>query len=93
MEGLSTNTAWDNYDESMYHDTQDICMQNEDPVATLQTEPTTKHTNNPTCSTADTSPSSPTDATHPISVSKKKKRSLGITTLELESVRNKLQIS
>ena len=36
--GLSTNSAWDNYDESMYYDTQGICIQNEaipSPLVTI----------------------------------------------------------
>ncbi len=36
--GLSTISAWDNYDESMYHDTQGICIQNEPTSAAIMSE-------------------------------------------------------
>ena len=36
--GLSTNSAWDNYDESMYHDTQGIVIQNNFSIAPSMTE-------------------------------------------------------
>ena len=58
--GLSTNTAWDNYDESMYHDTQGICIQNEVPITSSAIATTTTST---TSSTSITSSSAVTTTT------------------------------
>ena len=86
---LSTISAMDNYDESMYHDTQGICLQNEvlivsSPLAT---------TMGPTSSEAITGESSSSGHIMPTVTTSMKKRSLEIPNQELEPVRKKLKIS
>ena len=73
---------WDNYGESMYHDTQGIVIQNEVLEISSSTEtPTTSSRNQ----------SSTTSAL--FSVKAESKRSLEIPNIELEPVRKKLKIS
>ena len=85
--GLSTNTAWDNYDESMYHDTQGICIQNE--VPTTSPSASTPAAASSSCDNMPTA--APTIST--MSVNKRNKRSLETTHTELEPVRKKPKIS
>ena len=89
--GLSTNTAWDNYDESMYHDTQGICVQNEVPV--ISTPTATMKTSSTSSESITVASSSTTENTLPISMNKRSKRSLEIPNPELEPVRKKIKIS
>jgi hypothetical protein len=92
-EGLGTNTAWDNYDESMHHhDTQGICVQNEVPVVSSRTATMETSSTSSESITAAVS-SSTTMTTLPISMNKRSKRSLEIPNPELEPVRKKIKIS
>ena len=72
--GLSTISAWDNYDESMYHDTQGICIQNEVPIVSS----TSAATMCPTSSEAITRESSSSGHIMPTVTTSMKKRSLKI---------------
>ena len=82
-EGLSTNSAWDNYDESMYHDTQGIVIQNE--VLEISSSKGTQTTSSKNQSSSTTSAL--------LSVKAESKRSLEMPNIELEPVRKKLKIS
>ena len=71
--GLSTNSAWDNYDESMYHDTQGIVIQNNFSIAPSMTE--------------EVSVRSEKSSGSSLLPKRRHKRSLDIPNTELEPVR------
>jgi hypothetical protein len=82
QEGLCTGTAWDNYDESMFHDTQGICIQNEAPVLNDTADPSSIET-----------PQDITTYKQSTTSKQPKKRSLDISKTDLEPVRKKVKIS
>ena len=76
--GLSMNSAWDNYNESVYHNTQGIVIQNEVLEISSSTETPTTSSKNQSSST--------TSAL--LSVKAESKRSLEIPNIKLVPVRN-----